>query len=73
MIKYIFSYLVRVGDHDLRKSSDTLDPQEFIIRKRTHAGFNSRTLENDLALITLDNDILFNGNMTNNQSFNSFD
>ena len=53
--------ILRIGDFHLRNND--LPYQEFNIaeRHRKNPGFNPVSLENDIAILTLDSDINFNG------------
>ncbi|KAK7068812.1 Trypsin-like serine protease [Halocaridina rubra] len=51
---------VRLGEHHLGSDDDGTIPQEIKIRSRILYGFNNVTFENDIALITLEQDGTFN-------------
>lgn len=51
---------MRLGDHDLGRSDDDTNPEEYGIKKFIkHNGYESRTRANDIALIKLDRTVIF--------------
>lgn len=52
--------LVRLGEHHLDNNDAGERPEEFrIVSRRSHA-YNAKTNENDIALLTLDRDVVYN-------------
>jgi hypothetical protein len=52
---------VRLGDQNLAKDNDGASPVEYKIKQFIkHEKYNSRTKENDIALIELEKDVRFN-------------
>lgn len=51
---------VRVGEYDFRRTDDTPHRDIRIADFRLHSNFNSRTFENDIALLILEQPVTFN-------------
>ncbi|XP_034237241.1 serine proteinase stubble-like [Thrips palmi] len=50
---------VRLGDHNIRTNSETKHIEKKVRRVVRHRGFDSRTLYNDVAILTLDSPVQF--------------
>nr|XP_023020913.1 proclotting enzyme [Leptinotarsa decemlineata] len=50
---------VRLGDHNIKTNSETRHVEKRVKRVVRHRGFDSRTLYNDIAILTLDSPIEF--------------
>ncbi|XP_071454280.1 serine proteinase stubble-like [Hetaerina americana] len=54
---------VRLGDHNIRTDTETRHIEKKVKRLVRHRGFDSRTLYNDVAILTLDSPVTFTRNI----------
>lgn len=54
---------VRLGDHNIKSNSETRHIEKKVKRLVRHRGFDSRTLYNDVAILTLDSPVTFSRNV----------
>lgn len=54
---------VRLGDHNIKSNSETKHIEKKVKRVVRHRGFDSRTLYNDIAILTLDSPVTFTKNI----------
>nr|AFA42359.1 clip domain serine proteinase 1 [Portunus trituberculatus] len=52
--------MVRIGAYSLTRSSTSIAPQDFNIRDRRDGGYVTRTKENDISIVILDREAVFN-------------
>lgn len=58
----IFRFSVRLGDHNLYDEKDMKKSIDVKVKKSTkHDNFKPRTYENDVAILTLEKPVEFNG------------
>merc|ERR1719398_364991 len=60
---------VRLGDHNIRSTSDGPSVEKRVKRVIRHKGFSSTTLWNDVAILTLDEEVQMTNNIQNIQTF----
>ena len=53
--------MVRLGTYSLTRSTTSVAPQDFTISDRRDGGYNTNTKENDITIVILDRDAVFNG------------
>lgn len=56
-------YVVRLGENDLRTTRDGLHKDVFVAKYEKHKQFDERLMINDIAMLYLDRDIEFTGNV----------
>ncbi|CAG7734699.1 unnamed protein product, partial [Allacma fusca] len=54
---------ISIGDHDLKTKSETNSEIRRVSRIIVHASYNTRSLENDIALLQLDSPVEYNKNI----------
>lgn len=50
-----------MGEHDIRTLSDGIHQDIFIVKSKSHPFYNRQTYANDIAVIHLGRDVIFNG------------